>query len=136
MKNLLLTILCFGFVSVAYGAIRSVDVKDASQTKNIQAEVNNITQGTEIDTTLPITANEKAQIATAFLLTEAEKRAVEGVLTGNLIDPNDLGAYVSGVQKMAQKRGLSDDEVKELYFSGKSPKEGVKYLYAKEKKEF
>lgn len=130
MKYFFLTILILG-ASIAYAKQVSVDVLDPS-IKSIKAEVTNIQAGTQIDITLPPTASEQAVARTSFGLTDKEVTVQEAVMTGALIDPNDIGAYVSGMQKMHDKRGVSGDETNELLLKNKSAKEVGTYFHKKE----
>src|SRR3990167_5978387 len=116
MKTFYLTILLtITFSGVAYASIRPVNLKDVSETKSIQADVVHIASQGQIDVTLPLSASDKASVATSFGLTAKEKELHEAILAGEPIDPNDLGAYVASLQKVPK---LSDDEVNELFLTG------------------
>ncbi len=135
MKTLIIMFIfaLFAFTAVVVSAKQvSVDVIEPTSSKTLNAEVVNITAGTDIDVTTALVQNDKTQVATAFGFTVKEKQLHEDVMAGTPIDPNDIGAYVASLQKVPK---LSGDEANQLYFKGKKSDEVEKYFYAKQKKE-
>ena len=134
-------LLIMGFFVIwlqARAAIRPVQVKEQTQTKNIQADVANIAPQAQIDITLPFTATEKANAKAGLVLTKEESKTLDDALSGNLLEPNELGSFVSAFNKMLNEKELSSDEKKMLLgLEGKKQdaRDSVRYLGRKKLQE-
>ena len=118
------TVFIFGLLIVGFfviwlqarAAIRPVQVKEQTQTKNIQADVVNIAPQAQIDITLPFSATEKASVRVGLVLTEEENIALDKSLDGKNYDNMDEATNARLVfNKMLQERNISWGEVKMLF---------------------
>lgn len=105
--------LGFFFWRILYAREVRVNVREQT-VERIKINAQNIPQNDEIDTTLPFSANERGTVKAGLELNENEDRVVESVLQGSAIDANELGAFVSALNKMLNEKQLSSDEKKKL----------------------
>ena len=122
MKYLLLFL---GIFLIAEAKEVSVMVK----TDNLNAKVVNILPNSNIDTSLPFTANEKITVKNGLNLNSNEDRALTDVLNGQTLDYSQIKDFVSALNKQQKEKGLSSDEKK--YLLKGDAYEKMKYLSRK-----
>lgn len=136
----ILSIALLGYIALSFlkAEARVVDVKVIKETQTtIRAEVVKIPDNTEIDIKTSFTAQERANAKSGLALSEKESKVLDDVLSGGELDVNDLEAYLSVLNTLANERELSSDEVK--YVVGLSatgnPHDAMRYFSRKRVKE-
>lgn len=104
------------------------------KTDTLNAKIVNILPNSNIDTSLPFTANEKITVKNGLNLNSNEDTVLTAVLSGQNLDYSQMNAFVSALNKLQNEKGLSSDEKK--YLLKGNVYEKVKYLSRKKIMDF
>lgn len=100
------------YAELAFGKQVAVDVVTPTDPKTLNAEVTNITAGTDISITEPFSDAEKETVKQGLGLTQGESDTLNAVLAGQTLQPNQVQDYISALNKQAKEKPLSSDELR------------------------